>query len=71
MQIGVGGGSCGSAGDEYDQLRQFLPDPTLGPHDPDDRSRAGGASADQGQGLSRPSADGRAASPRGSPFCAL
>ena len=34
MQIGVGGGPCGSAGDEYDQLRQFLPDPSLGPHDP-------------------------------------
>jgi hypothetical protein len=34
MQIGVGGGPCGSAGDEYDQLRPFLPDPALGPHDP-------------------------------------
>lgn len=34
MQIGVGGGPCGTAGDEYDQLRQFLPDPALGPHDP-------------------------------------
>ncbi len=34
MQIGVGGGPCGTAGDEYDQLRQFLPDPSLGPHDP-------------------------------------
>jgi hypothetical protein len=34
MQIGVGGGPCGSAGDEYDQLRQFLSDPSLGPHDP-------------------------------------
>jgi hypothetical protein len=34
MQIGVGGGPCGSSGDEYDQLRQFLPDPSLGPHDP-------------------------------------
>ncbi len=30
MQIGVGG----AAGDEYDPLRRFLPDPTLGPHDP-------------------------------------
>ena len=34
MQIGVGTGPCGSAGDEYDQLRRFLPDPSLGPHDP-------------------------------------
>jgi hypothetical protein len=32
--IGVGGGPCGSAGDEYDHLRQFLADPSLGPHDP-------------------------------------
>lgn len=30
MQIGVGG----AAGDEYDPLRRFLPDPALGPHDP-------------------------------------
>ena len=30
MQIGVGG----AAGDEYDALRHFLPDPSLGPHDP-------------------------------------
>lgn len=30
MQIGVGG----AAGDEYDQLRGYLPDPSLGPHDP-------------------------------------
>jgi hypothetical protein len=34
MQIGVGGGPCGSGGDEYDSLRRFLPDPLLGPHDP-------------------------------------
>jgi hypothetical protein len=34
MQIGVGGGPCGSAGDEYDSLRGHLPDPSLGPHDP-------------------------------------
>ena len=34
MQIGVRSGRCGSAGDEYDQLRQLLPDPSLGPHDP-------------------------------------
>lgn len=34
MQAGVGGGPCGSAGDEYDQLRRFLPNPSLGPHDP-------------------------------------
>jgi hypothetical protein len=34
MQVGVGSGPWGSAGDEYDQLRQFLPDPSLGPHDP-------------------------------------
>jgi hypothetical protein len=34
MQIGVGGGPCGSAGDEYDQLRRLLPDPSLGPHNP-------------------------------------
>jgi hypothetical protein len=34
MQIGVGGGPCGSAGDAYDHLRRFLPDPSLGPHDP-------------------------------------
>jgi hypothetical protein len=30
MQIGVGG----AAGDAYDTLRQYLPDPALGPHDP-------------------------------------
>jgi hypothetical protein len=30
MQIGVGG----AAGDAYDQLRGYLPDPRLGPHDP-------------------------------------
>jgi hypothetical protein len=30
MQIGIGG----MAGDEYDQLRHFLSDPQLGPHDP-------------------------------------
>jgi hypothetical protein len=30
MQIGVGG----EAGDAYDQLRRYLPDPNLGPHDP-------------------------------------
>jgi hypothetical protein len=30
MQVGIGG----AAGDEYDALRHFLPDPTLGPHDP-------------------------------------
>src|SRR5690348_2159240 len=30
MQIGIGG----AAGDEYDSLRHFLPDPSLGPHDP-------------------------------------
>jgi hypothetical protein len=30
MQIGVGG----AAGDEYDALRHFLADPSLGPHDP-------------------------------------
>jgi hypothetical protein len=34
MQIGVGSGPCGSAGDEYDSLRHYLPDPSLGPHDP-------------------------------------
>jgi hypothetical protein len=34
MQIDVGRGPCGNAGDEYDQLRQLLPDPSLGPHDP-------------------------------------
>jgi hypothetical protein len=34
MQIGVGGGPCGVAGDEYDALRHFLADPALGPHDP-------------------------------------
>ncbi|MGO9789204.1 MAG: hypothetical protein ACLP8S_06690, partial [Solirubrobacteraceae bacterium] len=34
MQIGVGGGSCGVAGDEYQSLRRFLSDPALGPHDP-------------------------------------
>jgi hypothetical protein len=33
MQIGVGG-PCGTAGDEYDSLRQVLPDPSLGAHDP-------------------------------------
>jgi cell wall-associated NlpC family hydrolase len=30
MEIGVGG----AAGDAYDQLRHYLPDPRLGPHDP-------------------------------------
>jgi hypothetical protein len=30
MQIGVGG----AAGDEYGELRQYLPNPALGPHDP-------------------------------------
>ncbi len=30
MQIGVGG----AAGDEYDRLRGYLPNPSLGPHDP-------------------------------------
>ena len=30
MQVGIGG----AAGDEYDTLRRFLPDPSLGPHDP-------------------------------------
>ena len=34
MQIGVGGGPCGVAGDEYQSLRHYLPDPSLGPHDP-------------------------------------
>ena len=34
MQIGVGSGPCGSAGDAYDALREYLPDPSLGPHDP-------------------------------------
>jgi hypothetical protein len=34
MQIGIGSGTCGSAGDEYDALRRYLPDPSLGPHDP-------------------------------------
>lgn len=34
MQIGVGSGRCGSAGDAYDALRGYLPDPSLGPHDP-------------------------------------
>jgi hypothetical protein len=30
MQVGIGG----AAGDAYDALRRFLPDPSLGPHDP-------------------------------------
>jgi hypothetical protein len=30
MQIGIGG----AAGDEYDSLRRYLPEPSLGPHDP-------------------------------------
>jgi hypothetical protein len=30
MQIGIGG----AAGDEYDSLRHYLPNPALGPHDP-------------------------------------
>jgi len=30
MQIGIGG----AAGDEYDELRHYLPNPSLGPHDP-------------------------------------
>jgi hypothetical protein len=30
MQIGIGG----AAGNEYGQLRQYLPNPALGPHDP-------------------------------------
>jgi hypothetical protein len=33
MQIGVGSGPCGSAGDAYDAPRRYLPDPSLGPHD--------------------------------------
>jgi hypothetical protein len=34
MQIGVGSGPCGDAGDAYDALRHYLPNPALGPHDP-------------------------------------
>jgi hypothetical protein len=34
MQDGIGG----AAGDEYDSLLHFLPDPSLGPHDPATRS---------------------------------
>jgi len=34
MQIGVGGGPCGVAGDEYQSLQHYLSDPSLGPHDP-------------------------------------
>jgi hypothetical protein len=34
MQIGVGGGPCGIAGDQYRSVRHYLPDPSLGPHDP-------------------------------------
>jgi hypothetical protein len=34
MQVGVGGGRCGVAGEEYESLRRYLPDPSLGPHDP-------------------------------------
>jgi hypothetical protein len=34
MQIGVGGGPSGTAGDEYDALRRHRSDPALGPHDP-------------------------------------
>jgi hypothetical protein len=34
MQIGVGGGPCGVAGDEYDSLHRYLTDSSLGPHDP-------------------------------------
>jgi hypothetical protein len=34
MQIGVGSGPCGDAGQEYQALRHFLPNPALGPHDP-------------------------------------
>ncbi|MDQ2802774.1 MAG: hypothetical protein M3Y41_08840, partial [Pseudomonadota bacterium] len=30
MQVGIGG----AAGDEYGSLRQYLPNPSLGPHDP-------------------------------------
>src|SRR6202020_468746 len=30
MQVGVGG----LAGDEYQAMRRYLPDPSLGPHDP-------------------------------------
>jgi hypothetical protein len=30
MQVGIGG----AAGDAYDSLRRYLPDPALGPHDP-------------------------------------
>ena len=30
MAIGVGG----AAGDAYDSLRRYLPNPALGPHDP-------------------------------------
>ena len=34
MQVGVGGGPCGVAGDQYQSLRRYLSDPSLGPHDP-------------------------------------
>jgi hypothetical protein len=34
MQIGVGSGPCGSAGDEYASLRRYVQNPALGPHDP-------------------------------------
>jgi hypothetical protein len=34
MQIGVGGGLCGTAGDEYASLRRYLHNTALGPHDP-------------------------------------
>jgi signal transduction histidine kinase len=34
MQVGVGDGRCGVAGDAYDALRRYLADPSPGPHDP-------------------------------------
>ena len=36
MAIGVGG----AAGDAYDALRHYLPDPALGPHGPTTAKRA-------------------------------
>ena len=55
MQIGVGG----LAGNEYQSLRRYLPDPSLGPHDPTTAVDPGGARADPGQGRSDWAADRR------------
>ena len=55
MQIGIGG----AAGDAYDPLRHYLPNPALGPHDPTTAVAARRARPDQGQGRPHRPADRR------------